>query len=310
MHISQVLKLETAAKEYSVDFSEFAGTPEEEAKIAKVGAVEAIKKFMLKHRGAIIPCEQRESIMQDGAQDAVRKFRAARKEKAYWDKVYAPKTYKKPSAEAYFNYITTVKAVEVYGVDRDGNCKMKLDEWNTEIIWQLCYYFLEDKRYAYDLDKGIILFGNVGTGKTTLFEMFAVNPRQSFLCRHAMQIAETYQKYGVDELEKYYEPQATGYPELYYGQEKLGHLFDDFGTELEKGNFGNKIHVMRDIIMARYASKKFTPFFYTHLTTNLLPDEILGKYAVDKIDADRLKRRFKEMFSVIQFSPKAPDRTV
>ena len=251
------------------------------------------------------------------ATKALIEFRAARKLKDYWHKVNEAKKPIIHTAESLYDYITLVRAKEVFGVNEQGKCKLIIDEHNKEIFKQLCMYFTEDKRFEeytnkygnqFSLKKGLFIIGRVGCGKTTVFELFNKNQKQSFVIKSCLRIADDYQKKGIEAIDKYFETVLVGDPMMFYGQTVLGTCFDDMGTEVEKNNFGNKANVMRDILLARY-ERKFKAGM-THITTNHTPTQIKMRYGFDEIDQERIASRLREMFNVITFSEDAPDRRI
>lgn len=177
----------------------------------------------------------------------------------------------------------------------------ELDEYSREIFKLLCQYFTKDLEFetnGYSLKKGLFLFGNIGCGKTTMFKLFQRNVTNDFYVKSCREVASEYTKYGVDTIEKYSNLKDV-YPHEHYGQKVQGVCFDDLGSETNKKNFGNEINVMEDIIQNRYDRGLIGK---THLTSNLSADEITEAYG------SRVASRMREMFNIISFDEKAPDR--
>lgn len=182
-----------------------------------------------------------------------------------------------------------------------NNPNYVIDEKNQEIFELLCMYFSNDPGFEMDghsLDKGLMLFGPIGCGKTSLMKMFSVNTHKPFAVVSCRSIADKYSKYGSNALYEFASPSAC-YPQQNYGHELLGRCFDDLGTEDSKKNYGNEVNVMQDVIYKIYDNDGIGDF---HITTNLSVDEIEQAYG------SRIRSRLREMFNVITFDKSSPDR--
>lgn len=174
-----------------------------------------------------------------------------------------------------------------------------VDEYNTQLVTMLCSYFTgsEDFELAdYSLDKGLLIMGNVGTGKTELMKFFQKNKKQCYAIKTCNEVSESYSFYK-DEIEDVYSTpidKPLHDPSVFF-QRKIGFCFDDLGTEEMKNNYGNKKNVMADLILAIYNKKDYSKF---HITTNLSKDELTEKYGT------RVMSRMREMFNVFVLSGK------
>lgn len=183
--------------------------------------------------------------------------------------------------------------------------KFVLDEYNSEVIHHLSLYFSNDKQFeaiygANSLKKGIMLFGDVGCGKTALMSLFQENSFRSFALVNCSKIAGDYTEQGTAVLDKYSSLIQCSRPDLTFGQKFLGCCFDDLGTEENKKHYGNQSNVMADLILARYANN-FQLQGQTHFTTNLSVKEIGELYG------SRVESRLGEIVNCIYFE-NAPDR--
>lgn len=275
-------------------FKEFADKPEIEVEIAIAGAIQAVKA----HRQSI-------------------------KNKRYFEKVNTPIEYKKYTSSELFDFITLEKSKLFFGTqtktvlnDKDEIIssaevsKFVVDDNNREIIQILCEYFTEDKAFesrGYSFDKGIMLHGNVGCGKTKLMEMFASNPYKSYSLRACKEITDNYYRALNKKedpnihLDVFYNKINTGAPHKFFGHTELGFCFDDLGTDEEKKHFGNNLNVMGEILLARY-NRKHELKGFTHITTNLTADQIEEAYGL------RIRSRLRELVNAIAFPTSAPDR--
>lgn len=175
-----------------------------------------------------------------------------------------------------------------------------LDEFNSEIILNLCYYFTGDARSPYEAKKGILMYGPVGCGKTTLMNFFRFNQVSSFAFIPTRTISYEYSKHGHESIQKYKGMLATSDVYKSFGQGNVGVCFDDLGTEVDKKFYGNESNVMAEILLNRYDNKNLAA--KTHITTNLNGAQIEERYGL------RVRSRCREMFNVVTFNEKSPDR--
>ena len=163
-----------------------------------------------------------------------------------------------------------------------------VDKSNEELINGLCYYFAKDKRFGsikinglnkLSINKGLMLIGNYGFGKSILFDIFKslYLPVTGFRIASTNEISAKYQQHGTEALREYMQNH------WYY---------DDFGTEEKVSHYEQSKYIMRTVLEERY--RQFQTFKYmTHASTNLLPEDIKARYG------DRLYSRIFEMFNII-----------
>lgn len=187
--------------------------------------------------------------------------------------------------------------------------KFALDEFNEPVFDMLCNYFSSDKAFVSmasglgvsnpSLDKGIILAGNVGRGKTWLMSLFRKNNRQVYHVEQAKDIAFSYQKNGDEAIERHRNKIVNPFndPNVFY-QKNAGLCMEDIGAEDIKNNFGNKTNVIGDIIEARYVNDLLGIWF--HGTTNFTTAQFEDFYGV------RITSRLREKVNFIEL--RGPDR--
>ncbi len=156
-----------------------------------------------------------------------------------------------------------------------------IDRHNTPTLRQLYLYTAYDSSFEGNLDKGLMLQGRYGSGKSLLMESYA--HLQNFLARRfpaiktpiitytsAIDICNYIKKCGVQE----------------YRLRPL--IIDDFGREPKSVmEFGNVINPLSELIFAR-ADKAVV----THGTTNLLLETLASKEYYGAMIGDRLRAMF------------------
>ena len=166
-------------------------------------------------------------------------------------------------------------------------------EEDKGIVLQLCSYMVRDfancRKYGIDPDKGILLSGPVGCGKTSLMKLVRhiVPHRRPYDIIPARNVAFGFNHIGFKIIEDYGDGR-------YY-------CFDDFGVEPMGRHFGKDCNVMGEIILSRYELflKNGIP---THGTTNLNAEELEDLYG------NRVRSRMRRMFNLIAFDKKTKDK--
>lgn len=190
-----------------------------------------------------------------------------------------------------------------------------IDAENEELFEMLCSYFSNEAPDYFshgtpdaphggrDPEKGLLLAGPIGCGKTTLLRLFMQNPRQRYGLVSCRTVAGRYQSEGASGLEPYQERHHTG-----------GVVFDDLGTEPMPVKFyGTDCNTMADVLLARYDEFQAgrLPGCYTHMTTNLpvgTPDDAPGTLTLYGLYGARVVDRIKQMFTLVKFPASAPSR--
>lgn len=170
------------------------------------------------------------------------------------------------------------------------------------------YYFLESEKFfscenlrsditAPSFKKGLLLFGNIGVGKTQTMLVFERIFRK--YSPHRFTVSPTYEV--VDKYEDIKTIEDRNFFYKYYCNGTI--LFDDLNAEKMANNYG-KVNVLKDLIIRRSASQK-----KTHLTLNPLPgfdNDINGSLLnLGEIYGQRMVDRMYEMFNVIQLKRKS-----
>lgn len=165
------------------------------------------------------------------------------------------------------------------------------------IIYKLCCYIIKDikscKKMEIDLDKGILLSGPVGCGKTSLMKLIRhIVPHQKqykiIPCRNTV---FSFNHIGFKTIED-------------YGNQNY-YCFDDLGIEPTGRYFGKDCNVMGEILLSRYdviCQPEYSRRVKTHATTNLNAKEIEERYG------NRVRSRMRKLFNLVAFEKESLDK--
>jgi len=162
--------------------------------------------------------------------------------------------------------------------------KLILHDDNTPLIRAICFFFSRDERFEtelkFDLNKGLLIRGVSGLGKTYLFKCIENNDVRPIGIVSMVDISEQVKEEGTYELQ---------YKNTLY--------LDDVGTEEPVVNhYGTKINWFKNFIEMYYLKNK--PFNRLVVSTNNSFDEIESKYGF------RVRSRIKDMFNIIDVQGK------
>lgn len=170
----------------------------------------------------------------------------------------------------------------------------KLDEIYTEGL----KYFCGNKTSKFNIEKGLFVCGKIGTGKTLFFRVMVkyikLREKQDwsngFISVGALKVVQDYEQFGSVAIS------CCG-NRNYEIKESLAHLLiDDIGQHQDDClHFGTQRNVISELLATRYdIFLKYNRL--THITTNLLPDEIGERYG------KHIQSRAKEMFNLVKFT--------
>ncbi|WP_338357343.1 ATPase [Yeosuana marina] len=169
----------------------------------------------------------------------------------------------------------------------------KIFEEDKGILFKLCNYFIQDeancKRLDIDMDKGILLSGPVGCGKTSLMKLLrCIVPHQKpYKIMPARNIVFGFNHVGYKTIED-------------YGNSNY-FCFDDLGVEPIGRHYGKDCNVMGEIMLSRY-DLFLQSKVKTHATTNLNAQELEERYG------NRVRSRMRELFNLIAFDNGSGDK--
>lgn len=235
--------------------------------------------------------ELTEEEIQIALLSARQKKYAQQKTQAYAEKIKQELSFAHVPAQQWFEKIKTLP-------------NFIIDEYNEEQIKQLCFYFANDERCEFDLNKGLIMHGPIGCGKSTLMRFFRNNSKKSFAVISARTLASIFQNEGEKGIARFSNLIKSSDKYQTFGQDYIGMCIDDMGTEdTEKKNFGNRLNVVTEILLNRYDRNHDEEMWASlHITTNLDVDQITEFYG------ERFTSRLREMCNQISFDIEAPDR--
>lgn len=225
------------------------------------------------------------------------KVQAKKRTEEYWEKVKAAEQATLFTSKSLMDYFLSVYEAK-FGIP------FVLDEYSMPVVKLLCQYFTNDPEFEKDerkLSKGILLFGNVGCGKSSIMQMFTRNQKQGYKKISCLEVAMEFTKNGYDGLMPYVKHGTkTQYISQNYNQTYLTWCFDDLGVEVEKKHYGNEVNVMEEVIQMIYDHRILMGNI--HFTTNLTAKQI------GEIYGTRVGSRLREMVNVIGFDLNSPDR--
>ena len=169
----------------------------------------------------------------------------------------------------------------------------RIYEEDHSIILKLCNYFIKDyencERDGIDPNKGILLSGPVGCGKTSLMKLLKCivplqRPYTIIPCRN---IVFGFNHIGYKIIEDYGNGQFF--------------CFDDLGVEPIGRHYGKDCNVMGEILLSRH-ELFWTHNIKTHATTNQNAEELEDLYG------NRVRSRMRQLFNLIAFDKNANDK--
>lgn len=191
-----------------------------------------------------------------------------------------------------YHFHRTLVYLKKYGQKRFGS-EFKFYKEDEAILFKLYLYAIHDlkscEENGIDLNKGILLIGPVGCGKTSLMQVFSfLNEEKKYILRPTREITAEFIQDGFQTIQK-------------YGKSNKSYCFDDLGVEQSIKHFGNESNVIAEILLSRYDSMRSARTL-THATTNLNADEL------EKMYGNRVRSRLREMFNLITFPSTTPDK--
>jgi hypothetical protein len=171
--------------------------------------------------------------------------------KEYWNKVTTPAIAKDCTAEELRNRLILSRTM--------SGKRFVIDDDNKAQVNTICLYFSGDPRlqeYGFSHEKGLLLMGGLGVGKTHLMSFFFQNQKASYVVTPCRDIENRWNKAKPEDRDEigYYSQVITGAVNSNpYGHQLLGVCLDDLGTEtVPSKRFGEEKNVIAEILLARY----------------------------------------------------------
>lgn len=206
------------------------------------------------------------------------------------------------------DYLGRIKQTEKFELKRFPNvdlekakksfietCKFVEPKWSNlhkDVTQQLTYYCVGSEKFNGSLDKGLLLIGSTGVGKTVY-----LNALRHFI---AYLNRATFRIYTGFEMERIYQMDKSSFEvgSLYSSIENKMFAIDDLGEEHATIKiYGSEVNVGVDTLTQRhqlYISKGYLTF----ATSNLNAEMIRKKYG------NRIESRVHEMFNIIVINGK------
>ncbi|KUO64952.1 MAG: ATPase [Lutibacter sp. BRH_c52] len=169
----------------------------------------------------------------------------------------------------------------------------RLYKEDEPLLFKLCCYYIQDHwtcaKMGIDTNKGLLLSGPVGCGKTSLMKLlpYLAPHKTNYEIIPTRNIVFNFNAAGFEVLEKY--------------NDTKNYCFDDLGVEPTGCHYTKDCNVMGEILLSRYDLFK-TKNTKTHITTNLNAEELEARYG------SRVRSRMREMFNLISFDSSTTDK--
>lgn len=169
----------------------------------------------------------------------------------------------------------------------------RLYKEDEPLLFKLCCYYIQDHwacaKMGIDTNKGLLLSGPVGCGKTSLMKLlpYLAPHKTNYEIIPTRNIVFNFNAAGFEVLEKY--------------NDTKNYCFDDLGVEPTGCHYTKECNVMGEILLSRYDIFK-TKNTKTHITTNLNAEELEARYG------SRVRSRMREMFNLVSFDKASVDK--
>ncbi|PKR80701.1 ATPase [Brumimicrobium salinarum] len=203
------------------------------------------------------------------------------------------KPYTVKNKMRHFKFHDTLHFLQNVGKEKYGQ-EFRFHNEDIKILHKLIIYMIHEdiqcKKYGIDLNKGVLLTGPVGCGKTSWMNIIQVLlfQNQTFQVKSTRDIAFEFNQEGFSTV-------------LKYGNRNKTLCLDDIGVEQNIKFYGNECNTIAEILLKRY-DLLINHQVITHATTNLTANEI------ENIYGNRVRSRLRKMFNLISFPASTKDK--
>lgn len=179
---------------------------------------------------------------------------------------------------------------------KERNRFFEIDEENKNFLNVFCKYFAQDKSFETEhggeLRKGLYVFGNIGTGKTSSFEILQKVSKKNLINQIWVPMTHTHKV-----VEEYNLSDSKHKDNVIRYYSKGKYLFDDLGAENPGSNYG------KEDVFIRIFEHRYNSFINTgtktFITSNLNLIDIKNRYG------SRIFDRFHQMFNILELNGKS-----
>lgn len=189
--------------------------------------------------------------------------------------------------------------------ERNPGSVFVFDEFCMKAFDLCLKYFHPGSQTIMNQAKGIAMLGKVGTGKSTLLTAFCDNPLSSFRIIKAQEIVEMYVNNPGQTFSRLLSEKPLTDNENEYGFSRYDLLIEEVGREqlsvnIKGESFKNTpVNVLERFFLELYDN----PGIRVHIISNAeTPEKLIDLYG------EAAASRIYEMFNVISFDPKSPNR--
>jgi len=190
------------------------------------------------------------------------------------------------------------------------NRKFEIDQYNEYAVdFFISYFFTHQqlKEMRGVNRKGIYLYGNIGTGKSLLFEILEYLYRDiedkkintEFLNTIRIKTLNTIEIVDQYRSQLSRPGQLASNDQTLYQKTAMGTIhFEDLGAENKINHYGNIAEVMSEILQIRYSRLNKTKC-KTFITSNLTPGQVQDRYG------ERVYDRMFQLFNFLKLNGKS-----